>query len=466
MSITTGTGTIEHIDPTTLVIEANVRTSAPVTKDFIASIRENGVITPILARRDDHGNVIVRAGQRRTLAAREAEVPTVPVYVVEGDDTTADRIIQQIIENDQRADLSTADRTAAWAQLAFEGISAAQIAKRTGTKTDAVKKGLAVAESATVTSALHEHALTLDQAAVLLEFEGDADARAHLIEVATSDPTQFEHTAQSLRDDAAEKARLAAVEQEQIANGFQVLTRAEAYGEDSPWVSLRKLHTADGEQVTAEHIATVPVRGALIDTNWRGEIDVTYFVQNPTGAGFTYAWGAPGTPAEPLTAEQIEEERVEKSAERKALIANNKAWTAAETVRREWIATFLSRKTLPKDADRVIALGLTAHRFSVSSAMSGGNDLAHTFLAVERPSGYRMDALAALVEANPGKARLVALAVVLAGAEAGTSKESWRRGDERAAALFRQLAAWGYALSPVEQIVTGDTTPAEAAGLA
>ncbi len=177
-----------------------------------------------------HGNVIVRAGQRRTLAAGEAEVPTVPVYVVEGDDTTADRIIQQIIENDQRADLSTADRTAAWAQLAFEGISAAQIAKRTGTKTDAVKKGLAVAESATVTSALNEHALTLDQAAVLLEFEDDADARAHLIEVATTDPAQFEHTAQSLRDDAAEKARLAAVEQEQIDNGFQVLTHGEAYG--------------------------------------------------------------------------------------------------------------------------------------------------------------------------------------------------------------------------------------------
>ncbi|MDQ1082501.1 MULTISPECIES: ParB/RepB/Spo0J family partition protein [Microbacterium] len=465
MSITTGTGTIEHIDPTTLVIEANVRTSAPVTKDFIASIRENGVITPILARRDEHGNVIVRAGQRRTLAAREAEVPTVPVYVVEGDDTTADRIIQQIIENDQRADLSTADRTAAWAQLAFEGISAAQTAKRTGTKTDAVKKGLAVAESATVTSALHEHALTLDQAAVLLEFEDDADARAHLIEVATTDPTQFEHTAQSLRDDAAEKANLAAVEQEHIDNGFQVLTRGEAYGEESSWVILRKLRTAEGEQVTAQHIAAVPARGVLIEVNYYGEINATYLVQDPTGAGFVFAYPS-DVPAEPLTAEQIEEERVERSAERKALIANNKAWNAAETVRREWIATFLSRKTLPKDADRVIALGLTAHRFSVSSAMSGGNDLAHTFLGVERPSGFRTDALAALVEANPGKARLVALAVVLAGAESNTSKESWRRGDERAAALFRQLAAWGYTLSPVEQIVTGDTTPAEAAGLA
>ena len=47
----TGTGTVEHIDPTTLMIEENVRTSAPVTTGFIASIRENGVLTPVLARR-------------------------------------------------------------------------------------------------------------------------------------------------------------------------------------------------------------------------------------------------------------------------------------------------------------------------------------------------------------------------------------------------------------------------------
>lgn len=463
MNTTTAAGTVQHIDPTTLVIEQNVRTSAPLTKDFIASIRENGVITPVLARRDEHGNVIVRAGQRRTLAAREAGVATIPVYVVDGNATTADRIVQQIIENDQRTELSIADRTAAWAQLAFEGISAASIAKRTGTKTDAVKKGLAVAESKAVTSALHEHELTLDQAAVLLEFEDDADARAELIEVATHDPAQFEHTAQSLRDEAAHQALLTATEQEHTANGFQVLTRTDAYSEESPWVALHKLRTEDGAQITAEHITAVPTRGVLIDTNWRGEITATYLVQDPTTAGLVYAHG--GAPAEPLTEEQIEEERVEKSAERKMLIANNKAWTAAETVRREWITTLLSRKTLPKDAERVIALGLTTHRSSVSSGMTSGNELAHTLLGINRPSGYHADALAALVEANPAKARLVALAVVLGGQEANTSKESWRRGDERAAAHFRQLAAWGYTLSPVEQIVTGDTTPADAAGL-
>ncbi|PPH33545.1 MULTISPECIES: hypothetical protein [unclassified Rathayibacter] len=200
----------------------------------------------------------------------------------------------------------------------------------------------------------------------------------------------------------------------------------------------------------------------LIDTSWRGEVEVTLLPQDPTAARYTDAYAAS---ERPQTEEEAEEERAEKSAERKVLIANNEAWNAAEKVRREWIATFLARKTLPKDVDRVIALGLTTHRFAMSYGMSDGSDLPHALLRIERPSGYRADALAALVEANPAKARLVALAVVLGGQEAHTSKESWRRGDERTAEHFRQLAAWGYVLSPVEQVVTGDSTPADTAGL-
>lgn len=59
-------GTTEHIDPTTPVIEANVLPSAPLTNDFINSNRDNRVLTPVLARKDGKGNVLVRAGQRCT----------------------------------------------------------------------------------------------------------------------------------------------------------------------------------------------------------------------------------------------------------------------------------------------------------------------------------------------------------------------------------------------------------------
>ena len=39
-------------------------------------------------------------------------------------------------------------------------------------------------------------------------------------------------------------------------------------------------------------------------------------------------------------------------AERREVITNNKAWLSAEAVRREWLTTFLARKTPPKGALR------------------------------------------------------------------------------------------------------------------
>ena len=199
----TTTGTIEHVDPTTVVVEANVRTTAPLDKEFLASIRENGVLTPILARRDQNGNIIVRAGQRRTLAAREVGLTSIPAFVVEASEAIADRIIQQLVENEHRTALTDGDRVAAFQQLAFEGLTPQVIAKRTATKQADVKQGLKVAESQFATAAVVEHQLTFDQAATLIEFEGDDERVADLIEVATSQPEQFAHAAQRARDDEA-----------------------------------------------------------------------------------------------------------------------------------------------------------------------------------------------------------------------------------------------------------------------
>ena len=147
----------------------------------------------------------------------------------------------------------------------------------------------------------------------------------------------------------------------------------------------------------------------------------------------------------------------EQKAERKTLIANNKAWASAETVRREWVAQFLSRKTLPKDAAKVIAQGLTVHRRDVGNAASNGNTLAHVLLGIERGGYWDGDKLNALVEHSPAKAQHVSLAVVLGGIEDSTSKNTWRYPEASKAAYFQQLAAWGYGLSEVEQIVVAAT---------
>ena len=146
----------------------------------------------------------------------------------------------------------------------------------------------------------------------------------------------------------------------------------------------------------------------------------------------------------------------EQKAERKELIANNKAWVSAEVVRREWLAGFLGRKTLPKDAGQFVATALTAHRSTIASALSGGNWLAATLLGLDaQDSEWGQSPIDPVAESQPSRAGHVSLAVVLAGIEASTGKHTWRQRSRTARAYFAQIAAWGYPLSDVEQIVLG-----------
>jgi len=398
--------------------------------------------------------VIVRAGQRRTLAAREAGVAgvaTIPAYIIEADETTVDRIVAQMVENDHREAVTDADRVAAFQQLAFEGLTPAVIAKRTGSKAATVKAGIAVAESSTAASAIISHSLTLDQAAALIEFEGDEDTVTDLIEVATNSPEQFAHSTQRARDDRRRALLKDEATADLIARGYDVLEREPSYYETGVPVRISELVTADGARVTSEDIAETPGRAAFVRVYVTGdEASVTYFLNDPKAAGFRKEGGS-GATSGPMTEEQKTERRI--------LIANNKAWISAEVVRRDWLAEFLSRKTLPKDAAKVSAQGLTVHRREVGSAIGNGNTLAHTLLGIERGGYGAADKLAALVERSPGRVAHVTLAIVLGGIEDSTSKITWRYPEAIKGAYFAQLAAWGYGLSEVEQIVVDAQAP-------
>jgi ParB family chromosome partitioning protein len=441
---TTTQGTIEYLDPAALQIEDNVRFLPELDKDdrqLVESIKQLGVLEPIVARRDEQGTVLVRMGQRRTLAAREAEVPTVPVFVIDAADNTIRRILEQLAENDHRRDLTGAEHVAAFQQLAFEGLSVATIAKRTRHTTQAVRDALAIAENETASDAIKMHELTLDQAAALIEFESDPATVDALVEVATENPEQFAHATQRARDDQRMKAIKDTAKAELVERGFTVLDSEPGYYE-TDFTPIRDLVTSEGERVTEDMIADADGRAAFVRVYYSSEeATVLYYLADPKAAGFKKN----GSTGGPMTDEQ--------KAERKELIGNNKAWASAEVVRREWLTTFLGTKTLPKDAVLVAARGVTTHRREVGTAMERGNSLAHVLLGIDRGDFWSPDKLASFVDQNPTKAQHVTLAIVLAGIDGSTSKETWRRPDPLHAAYFCQLAAWGYALSEVEQIV-------------
>lgn len=71
-------------------------------KDLMSSIKEKGVITPIIVRKVKNKYEVV-AGNRRFAAASELKLETIPAQVMELDDTQASEV--QIIENLQRSDI-------------------------------------------------------------------------------------------------------------------------------------------------------------------------------------------------------------------------------------------------------------------------------------------------------------------------------------------------------------------------
>lgn len=457
MTTTSTAGIVEHIDPQSLIVETNVRTVAPLEAGFVESIRVNGVLTPILAWRDQDGGVHVRAGQRRTLAARKAGVATVPVYVVDAnDEDTARRIVEQLIENDQREALSDGDRIQAWRALELEGLSATAIAKRTGTKRDRITTGLAVAKSDTATGLVNEGGLTLDQAAILLEFDGDDETVAELTEVATTDPGYFPVAVERARQDRTAREAREKVEQEEASKGHRILDERPSDYNTAPY-RLQMLRTAEGETVEAETIQGKPGVAVYVATYYGGEARAQYYVDDPAALGFTvredpYGGSSSGAQSGPMTDEQ--------KAERKALIANNKEWDAAETVRREWVAQFLARKTTPKNAQAVIAEALTIARWKIADGLTHGSSTAKAFLGIE--DGHRSDVLTEYLTVHPNRATHVTLAVVLGGIEQNTGRHTWRQPSGDTAWYLRTLQDWGYTLCPVERIAAMLTDADEA----
>jgi ParB family transcriptional regulator, chromosome partitioning protein len=95
-----------------------------------ASIREVGVLQPIVVRRRDRGYELV-AGERRLRAARLAGLATVPAVIRETDESESLR--EALIENIHRQDLAPLELAAAFQELQDDlGVSQEELAERLG----------------------------------------------------------------------------------------------------------------------------------------------------------------------------------------------------------------------------------------------------------------------------------------------------------------------------------------------
>lgn len=110
-------------------------------RELADSIRQHGIIQPLVVTRDPDGNYRLIAGERRLQAARLAELDAVPVITREAAD---DELLElALIENIQRADLNAIEEAHAYRRLIDEhGLTQEVAAGRVGKSRAAVANAL------------------------------------------------------------------------------------------------------------------------------------------------------------------------------------------------------------------------------------------------------------------------------------------------------------------------------------
>lgn len=480
-----------HLDPAEVVIGTNVRTDLrPGEKEFRKSIRERGVLEPVTVYRDDAGAYVLLRGQRRTLTAAKVGTPTgtIPVRVVARPDE-ADRIGDQMVENIHRAGMHEREIVAGVEQLALLGVSTAQIAKRTAIQRPIVDAALAVTEHEQTRARVEAGEVTLDQAAILAEFEDDEAASTRL-EQCLSWGRPLEHVAQRLRDEAADRAAYDTEVERLRGEGLPVLTRAEidAANQAGHLYPIKRLVTDDGEPVPEEQWPTVPGAAVMVDEQWIYPDDTDEHAQGEAGVSAAEATGptpyqayvpvwvvtdldtsslrtrwsrsAKANGDQTDSEESAEAERERKRAERRTVIANNKAWTSAETVRREWLAQFVTRKSAPKGAEALICEAVLTGQYGLIKSMERHYPMLLKLLDVDQASDYYGNASAcadlAAKPTSPKAATMTTLAAVLAAWEDTTGKHTWRNPTPWDARILTALMQWGYEPSDVERVLLGE----------
>ena len=136
--------------------------------ELAASIREHGIIQPLIVSPGKNGAYVLIAGERRLQAAKKAGLQTVPVILRQASDRQ--HLELALIENVQRADLGPLEEADAYQHLVQDfGLSQEQVAERVGKSRVAVTNTLRLLGlSQRVKQALAEEQITEGHARALL----------------------------------------------------------------------------------------------------------------------------------------------------------------------------------------------------------------------------------------------------------------------------------------------------------
>jgi ParB family chromosome partitioning protein len=134
------------------------------------SIKQNGILQPLLVRRKGDGVYELIAGERRFRASKLANLSTVPVTIRNSKDDES--TVLALVENIQRKDLNPMEEAKAYRQLIEEfGLTQEMVAKQVGRERSSVANILRlVSLPSEIQQSIEIEELTLGHAKVILGF--------------------------------------------------------------------------------------------------------------------------------------------------------------------------------------------------------------------------------------------------------------------------------------------------------
>ncbi|MFC5813616.1 hypothetical protein [Nonomuraea harbinensis] len=458
----------------------NVREDYHITQEFCASLKaELQVPVTVIPIPDDyqrgegeqeHRWWVVK-GNRRLEGAITIKLPKLLCLIdlTKGDDQ-ASLLVDQVVENDDdfRIGLTPFEQSRALFKAHQLGASRTEIRRRTGRTREEVSQAIAagkLSEQTRRTAQVMEYDWTLDELALLQEFDADPEALAQIDALITRWGHTGRHAIERVRRDRQEAAAHAQARAELEAAGISVT-------EDEPAGAVRLSRlSATVVGFDPDQHADCPGHGAFFPSLRPDRPEL--YCSVPEQHGYT----PPPTITFPRPAKPQED-----GPSRKIVIEGNRAWMAAATVRQEWLATFLARKSAPKPVARFVTRILNDMPAPVRDKL-GSASLSTLYGKLGGPA----DLDAALATAASGRLAMLQLLPIAVAWEYQMSvasaecKNAWREGryspcsTADAAVWLRflvnelgpELGDKAYAPAPIEQALIDGTpylgdTPADA----
>lgn len=216
-------------------------------EELAASIREIGVLQPVLARDMGNGAYQLVAGERRWRAARRAGLTTIPAVVRRTDDLSS--VEHALVENLHRQDLTPLEEAAAYQQLIEDfGLTHEQVSGRVGKSRSAVTNTLRLMTlPPSIQHLLADGRLSAGHARALLG-SPDRAFQEHLAKRAVADGLSVRAVEDAIRDRQAGGA-------DPRAQGVTGGTPQDGAGL-SPVTRLRPPGLLELEHLLAEHLDT------------------------------------------------------------------------------------------------------------------------------------------------------------------------------------------------------------------